>query len=425
MELSGVGLHTGKEVQMTIRPAEPDTGLDFVRIDLPESPRVPVSVYHVANQPRQTALSVDAVEVNTVEHLLAALSGLEIDNVRVEMNGPEVPGCDGSSKVFVDAILEAGLVEQKSPRRSFTLAESICLSDDNGGTLVAMPPSNGRSGLEIEYTLDYGSPLLPVQHHSFKPSTDSFIDEIAPARTFCLESESKAILKAGLGKGATYSNTLVVGEEGVIENELRFQNEFVRHKILDLIGDLYLLRVDLNARVVASRTGHRLNARLAKQIHKLMQEQENRGLIQRDTGLDIREIMRILPHRYPFLLIDRVIEIEGYRRAVGIKNVSINEPFFQGHWPDQPIMPGVLQIEAMAQLAGVLLLRKLENTGKLAVLLSIDRVKLRKAVVPGDQLRLEAEALKVKARAGKVKTKVIVNGDVVTEAIMKFMLADA
>jgi UDP-3-O-[3-hydroxymyristoyl] N-acetylglucosamine deacetylase/3-hydroxyacyl-[acyl-carrier-protein] dehydratase len=288
-----------------------------------------------------------------------------------------------------------------------------------------MPPLNGKPGLSIEYTLDYGSPLLPVQHRTIDLDADSFSEQIAPARTFCLEAEAQEILGAGLGKGANTTNTLVVGDNGVIENELRFEDEFVRHKILDLIGDLYLLRTDLSARIVATRTGHRLNALLARRIGERMSELENRGIIKKDTGLDIREIMRILPHRYPFLFIDRVIEIEGYRRAVGIKNVSINEPFFQGHWPDQPIMPGVLQIEAMAQLAGVLLLRKLENTGKIAVLLSIEKVKLRRSVVPGDQLRVEAEALKVKSQAGKVKARVLVNGQLVSEAIMKFMLADA
>lgn len=411
---------------MVLQPAEPDSGIDFVRVDLPENPRIPASVEHVSNQPRQTTLVLEKAEVNTVEHLLAALSGLGIDNLLVEIDGPEIPGCDGSSKKFVDELMAAGVVEHKTPRRSFTLDESVCVSE-GGGTIVALPPTGEPDGLEIEYTLDYGSPLLPVQHHAFHANSDSepFVNEIAPARTFCLESEADSILKAGLGKGANYANTLVVGDTGVIENELRFQNEFVRHKILDLIGDLSLLRADLNARIVATKTGHRLNALLTKKISRLMMERENRGLIKRDTGLDIREIMRILPHRYPFLLIDRVIEIEGYRKAVGIKNVSFNEPFFQGHWPDQPIMPGVLQIEAMAQLAGVLLLRKLENTGKLAVLLSIDKVKLRKSVVPGDQLRLEAEALKVKAQAGKVKTRVLVNGQLVSEATMKFMLADA
>jgi len=228
----------------------------------------------------------------------------------------------------------------------------------------------------------------------------------------------------GLGKGATPENTVVLGDAAAM-NGLRFKDEPARHKLLDLVGDLFLLGVDLKAQIVATKTGHRANATLVQKLRKLMRERENRGLLPRDTGIDIREIMRILPHRFPFLLVDRVIEVEGIKRAVGIKNVTINEPFFQGHYPGQPIMPGVLQIEAMAQMAGVLLLRKLENTGRVAVLLSIDKVKLRRPVMPGDQLRLEAEALKVKTRLGYVHTRALVNDELTAEAFMKFMLMDA
>jgi len=229
-----------------------------------------------------------------------------------------------------------------------------------------------------------------------------------------------------LGLGADYQNTLVLEEDGTPrETELRFRNEPARHKILDLLGDLSLLGVDLTTHVIAHRSGHALNGKLVRRIKELIEKAEVAGELDYETGIDIREIMKLLPHRYPFLLIDRVVELDGFRRAVAIKNVTINEPFFQGHWPEQPIMPGVLQLEAMAQLAGVLLLRKLENTGKLAVLWSIDRVKLRGAVVPGDQLRIEVETVRMRASLGQVNARAKVGGKLVAEAQLKFTLIDA
>lgn len=423
VEFEGAGLHTGESAKVVLKPADPDYGVEFVRVDLPESPHISVTADNASHMARRTAVEKDGAEVQTIEHLMATLHGLGIDNLSIEISGREVPGLDGSSKPIVDLIRAAGIVDQKSPKKSFTIDEPISVVE-NGSSLVALPAPDGER-LTIEYTLDYPGSRVGSQYRRLAVDEATFEREIAPARTFCLESEVEALRSSGLGKGANHSNTLVFGEAGVVGNELRFADEPVRHKILDLVGDLYLCRAELRAHIVATKTGHHLNVKLAQKIASAMRSRENRGLIQRDTGLDIKEIMRILPHRYPFLLIDRVIEIEGYRRAVGIKNVSINEPFFQGHWPDQPVMPGVLQIEAMAQLAGVLLLRKLENTGKLAVLLSIDHVKLRKAVVPGDQLRLEAESVRVKARTAKVHARAMVNDKLVAEAVMKFMLADA
>jgi UDP-3-O-[3-hydroxymyristoyl] N-acetylglucosamine deacetylase/3-hydroxyacyl-[acyl-carrier-protein] dehydratase len=250
---------------------------------------------------------------------------------------------------------------------------------------------------------------------------ESFARELAPARTFCLASEVEALQEAGFGKGANRENTLVLGDPA---SALRMPGEPVRHKMLDLLGDLYLLGADLQAHVIATRSGHTTNAELVRRLSDRMQAEETGGLIRRESGLDVREIMRMLPHRYPFLLIDRVLEIEGYQRAVALKNVSINEPFFEGHFPDQPLFPGVLQLEAMAQLAGVLLLRKLENTGKLAVLWSIDKVKLRGSVVPGDQLRIEVETVRMKGQTGQVRGTGSVGGRVVCEALLMFTLAN-
>jgi UDP-3-O-[3-hydroxymyristoyl] N-acetylglucosamine deacetylase/3-hydroxyacyl-[acyl-carrier-protein] dehydratase len=421
--VSGKGLHTNEEATLVLKPAEPGTGVVFVRTDLPDHPRIPAVLARIDNRDRRTTLRSGDGEVQTVEHLLASLFGLGLDNVEVEISGGEVPGLDGSALGFVEAVREAGAVEQDAERETFTLDREIAVDLPQDDVTIVALPANG--GLTIQYTLDYGVPEIPLQHLSLTLTPENFAKEIAPARTFCLKSEAQALLDAGLGQGATYENTLVVGEDGEpIDNQLRLPDEYVRHKVLDLIGDLSLLGLDLNAKVIAVRSGHTANVELARAMRDRydgIQREKDRARHQ----LDIREIMRILPHRFPFLLIDRVVELDGFRRAVGVKNVSINEPFFQGHWPAQPVMPGVLIVEAMAQLSGVLLLRKLEHTGKLAVLLSIDRVKLRRAVVPGDQLLIESVAENVKARTGRVLCRATVEGKLAAEARIKFMLVDA
>jgi len=425
--LTGTGLHTGEEVTLVLKPADPDSGVTFVRTDLPESPRIPVDIRNVHAGERRTILKVGLkagdAEIQTTEHLLACLFALGVDNLEAEVSGPELPGMDGSALPFLTAIREAGVEEQDEDRVSYRPAREVVV--DFAGEDVTLVATPAGSGLTIGYTLDYGTPELPVSRVSMKITPETFATEIAPARTFCLEREAEALREAGFGKGANTTNTLVVGADGSpIDNELRFPDEYARHKMLDLIGDLFLLNADLESRVTAVRSGHGANVELVRRLRQeiVKEEKARKGIEQQ---LDIREVMRILPHRFPFLLIDRVIELEGYHRAVGIKNVSINEPFFQGHWPDQPVMPGVLIVEAMAQLSGVLLLRKLEHTGKLAVLLSIDRVKLRRAVVPGDQLRIEAIAENVKTRTGRVLCTATVDGKLASQARIKFMLVDA
>jgi UDP-3-O-[3-hydroxymyristoyl] N-acetylglucosamine deacetylase / 3-hydroxyacyl-[acyl-carrier-protein] dehydratase len=421
--LSGAGLHTNQEVRVELKPAEAGSGVVFVRTDLPDHPAIPLGLAQVKNEGRRTALSADGAEIHTIEHLLACLHVLGIDNLRVEVSGAELPGLDGSALPWWTVLREAGIEEQAETRELLSLDSQIVLDlPKEEVSLVALPRAEG---LEIVYTLDYRTPEIPIQRLSLTVTPETFEKEIAPARTFCLESEAAGLRDAGLGKGANTTNTLVVGSDGKpLENSLRFPDEFVRHKVLDLIGDLYVLGIGVNARVLAVRSGHGANIQLAHLL-QAHHEAKRKALRTRDQILDIREVMRILPHRYPFLLIDRVVELEGFHRAVGIKNVSINEPFFQGHWPDQPVMPGVLIVEAMAQLSGVLLLRKLEHTGKLAVLLSIDRVKLRRAVVPGDQLRIESIAENVKPRTGRVLCRARVDGKLAAEARIKFMLVDA
>jgi UDP-3-O-[3-hydroxymyristoyl] N-acetylglucosamine deacetylase/3-hydroxyacyl-[acyl-carrier-protein] dehydratase len=379
---------------------------------------------------RRTCIQDGRAEVYTCEHLLAALYALGIDNAMVEIDGEEVPGLDGAASEFFRGLRDSGVVEMRATRQIYAVKQPIYVREGSA-SLVALP---GSGRLTIEYHLDYpaqkknesnGSLPGAKQIVGFEMTADNFEREIAPARTFVFSHEVEALRAAGLGKGATPQNTLVVGPNGPEANALRWDDELARHKILDLIGDLANSGVDLDAHIIATRSGHGLNMALVQRILEEREREQEEGEAPSDSGLDIRQILNLLPHRYPFLMIDRVIELDGFQRAVAIKNVTINEPFFQGHWPEQPIMPGVLQLEAMAQLAGVLLLRKLENTGKLAVLWSIDKVKLRGAVVPGDQLRIEVETIRAKPQVGHVRARCKVAGRLVAEAELKFTLVDA
>ncbi|MBL8754501.1 MAG: UDP-3-O-[3-hydroxymyristoyl] N-acetylglucosamine deacetylase [Planctomycetes bacterium] len=426
VEYRGVGLHSGKEIRITVRPAEAGTGVSFVRTDIEEHPVVRAHGPNMKARQRRTCIQDGKAEVYTCEHLLAALYSLGVDNALVEIDGEEVPGLDGASLEFVKALQAAGTVETKAPRAHYSVKHPIYVRE-GAASIVALP---GSGKLTIEYHLDYAAKngQAPAQKQlvAFELTPDNFEREIAPARTFVMEHEVEALRAAGLGKGANPQNTLVMGPNGPQANTLRWDDELARHKILDLIGDLANAGVDLDAHIIATRSGHGLNMALVQRIlEEREREQELGEAPPADTGLDIRQILKLLPHRYPFLLIDRVIELDGFQRAVAIKNVTINEPFFQGHWPEQPIMPGVLQLEAMAQLAGVLLLRKLENTGKLAVLWSIDKVKLRGAVQPGDQLRIEVETIRAKPQVGHVRARCKVGGKLVAEAELKFTLVDA
>ena len=419
LEFSGKGLHSGEVVRARVVPAPQGTGIEFVRTDVPDAAPIPATISYHSAMERRTRLERGGVEVETVEHFLAACCGLGVDNLTVEMSGVEMPGLDGSAAELVELLKQAGIVEQRAEARSFLLDEPVFVRSGHA-TLVALPAES--EGLTLQYIASFSEPGVESGSLTLDVSPESFEAELASARTFCLASEVERLQEAGLGKGATRENTLVLGDPKTV---MRMPDEPVRHKMLDLLGDISLLGADLQAHVIATCSGHATNAELVRRLVDLMQQKETGGLIERESGLDVREVMRMLPHRYPFLMIDRVIEIEGYRRAVGIKNVSINEPFFQGHFPQAPLMPGVLQLEAMAQLAGVLLLRKLENTGKLAVLWAIDKVKMRAPVVPGDQLRIEVETLRMKGQFGRVKGTCSVAGKLVSEAVLTFTMTDA
>jgi UDP-3-O-[3-hydroxymyristoyl] N-acetylglucosamine deacetylase/3-hydroxyacyl-[acyl-carrier-protein] dehydratase len=410
--------------EVRIRPAEADSGIVFVRCDLSPEVRIPADADHAVPRARRTALKSGEASIDTVEHCLSALAGLGVDNALVEVHGPELPCGDGSAMLFVDAILEAGLAEQSAPRRVFRIREPIVIEE--GPTMIAALPSEAP-GLRVCYELDYGdhSDRIRRQTMSFDPGLADYRREIAPARTYSLKEEAESLQAAGLGTHLSPKDVLVIGPQGPIDNAFRFPDEPARHKVLDALGDLSLVGRPLQGRILAVRSGHALNRRLALRIREQMRAVE-RGRAAADPALmDARAILRVMPHRYPMLLVDRVVEVDGDRRAVGIKNVTINEPFFEGHYPGTPIMPGVLLVEAMAQMGGLLLSRKLEHTGKIAVLLSLDRVKLRKPVTPGDQVVIEVEALRGTARSGSVEARAMVGDKLAAEARIRFMMIDA
>jgi UDP-3-O-[3-hydroxymyristoyl] N-acetylglucosamine deacetylase/3-hydroxyacyl-[acyl-carrier-protein] dehydratase len=381
---------------------------------------------HVSKRARRTSLRNGAAAIETVEHCLSACAGLGIDNLQIELNAGEVAGLDGSSLPFVEKLRAAGIREQDAARDPFVIADVVRVVEGDS-ELVALPALKPEAELlEITYDLDYG-PENPIgtQGYRVNITPESFEANIAPARTFLLEAEAAELRALGFGSHLTHEDILVFGKEGLVDNRLRFPDECVRHKILDLLGDLALLGRSIVGRIHARKSGHSLNHALVRALLEQDKIRQREAMLSGRPALDIHRIQRILPHRYPLLMIDRIIEIEGAKRVVGLKNVTINEAFFQGHYPGDPIMPGVLIIEALAQIGGVLLSQELKHKGKVAVLLSLDKVKFRRAVRPGDQLILEARTIRVRSSTGHVKGLARVTGELVAEAEIKFILTDA
>jgi len=422
VELDGQGLFTSEPVKVRFKPAPPNTGVVFVRSDQGHPVRIAARPENLTRRMRRTSLRNGTVAIETVEHCLAAISGLGIDNIEVELTGPELPGMDGSCLPFVESLSQASKVTQEAPKPVYQITDAITVRE--GDAMLAALPGEADE-LSILYDLDYSQHgIIDRQVYAINFTPETFTREIAPARTFVMEQEAIKLREGGYGRHLTYKDILVLGPQGVIENELRFPDEPVRHKILDLIGDLALLGRQIRGRIVGYKSGHSLNQALVRKLAARIRLMELDRKIAAKPMMDIRQIQRIMPHRYPFLMVDKVVELDGDRRAVGIKNVTINEPYFQGHYPQQPIMPGVLIVEAMAQLSGLLLCQKLEHTGRLPVLLSIDKVKLRRPVMPGDQLILEATTVRVKQRTGHVRCAARVGDALAAEATIKFMLVD-
>jgi UDP-3-O-[3-hydroxymyristoyl] N-acetylglucosamine deacetylase/3-hydroxyacyl-[acyl-carrier-protein] dehydratase len=417
----GVGLHTGVSCHVEFRPAAPGTGIRFVRLDLPGRPEIPVAPRYAradTDQMRRTILKNGDAEVHTVEHILAAAAGLGIDNLVIALNAQEPPEpADGSAGPYVRLFQDAGIVEQPAPRRYFRVTEAVRY-EENGVILVGLP----HDGLRVTFTIEYANAWRGTQHATYDIDPDVFIREIAPARTFVLERDVEKLRARGMILGGTLQNAVVVQPTGIMNQEpLRFEDEFVRHKILDFLGDLYLLGRPARGHFLSIKSGHATNVRF---VQRLAAAEEPGNLLRMATSngdsgpiqLDIVAIQKIMPHRYPFLLIDRILSLEG-DRVVGIKNVTINEPFFAGHFPGHPIMPAVLIIEAMAQCGGVLLLNTVERPkDKLVYFMGINNAKFRKPVRPGDQLRFELTLLRLKSRICKMEGKAYVDGDLVAEA---------
>ena len=432
---SGIGLHTGSTATVTFKPASANAGIKFIRIDQKVDNVFQADVANLIDVKRGTNIGKGDVKVHTVEHILSALYGLGIDNAIIEINANEPPVGDGSALPFIQTLQKTGLVEQDAPRNYYVLPEPVYYVDDKT-SIIAVPADE----FKVSLTINYNHPFLKSQYATFTVNPETYVKELAPSRTFCFDYEIETLKKQGLAKGGNLNNAVVIGEKG-IHTDLRFPDEFVRHKILDLIGDFCLLGQPLKAHIIAVRCGHPSNVNFVKKLKELLARTITpkaapaaaKAVAAADRFadldlskplMDINEVQKVLPHRPPFLMVDKILKIEEDKKAIGLKNVTINEDFFRGHFPGHPVMPGVLLIEAMAQVAGVLLLKKSENAGKLAYFMTIDKVKFRQTVVPGDTIIFEAELLKVKSKTGIVSGKAYVSGKLTAEAEFMFTLVD-
>lgn len=422
--LEGSSLHTGQKVTLTIKPAPADSGFQFRRIDLDDQPFIDADVSKVQTVERATTLAEGSVKVHTVEHVISALTGMGVDNALIEMDANEPPIGDGSAAPFVELIKQAGIVTQDVPAKVWEIREPLFYDSGNGSFITIVPDKEFR----VSCT-NVGPDGRFTQYFSSVVNPENYEKEIAPARTFVYYEDVKPLLDKGLIKGGSLENAVVIrGEEIMSKEPLRFDNEFARHKALDVIGDLMLSGKRITGHVICVKPGHGPNTKMAailKSNYLRMRSMVPPLAIPKgEAVLDINDILKILPHRYPFLLVDRIIDFVGDNKCTGVKNVTINEPFFPGHFPGHPIMPGVLQVEAMAQVASCLMLRKPENQGKIGYFMSADKVKWRHPVLPGDTLFIEAEIVKTRRNIGFASCRCVVNGQVVSSGELKFALID-
>ncbi len=430
---SGIGLHSGNGVNMTLLPAPANSGVRFRRVDLEGKPEIEARVENVGETTRSTTLARGNVKIHTVEHVLAALAGYGIDNAVVELDANEPPIADGSSREFCKIIQDAGIAPLAEKREPYSPAEPIELQ--MGETMMTLFPDEAfkitctSADKQGRFTQFFSTEITPK----------TWEKELSHARTFCFYEEIEFLIKNGLIKGGSLENAVVIRDDAVLTTEpLRYPEEFVRHKMLDILGDLSLLGRPIRGHLIAVKPSHAANCELVRRIVAQMQKPLRAAqtfappppkitapalLVAEGGAMDVEQIMKLLPHRPPFLMVDRVLKIEG-SKIVGVKNVTMNEAYFQGHFPGHPIMPGVLQLEAMAQVAGVLLLRQAELVSQMAYFMSAEDVKWRKPVVPGDTLIIEVELTKIRGKIGKAKGVCKVGGEIVSEAGVTFMLRD-
>jgi UDP-3-O-[3-hydroxymyristoyl] N-acetylglucosamine deacetylase/3-hydroxyacyl-[acyl-carrier-protein] dehydratase len=423
--LQGTSLHTGEKVSLTLKPAPEGHGIKFRRIDLPDMPFIAADVDKVQTVERATTLAEGSVKVHTVEHVISALAGMGVDNAIIEMDANEPPIGDGSSRPFVELINKAGIVPQTAVRRIWEVREPLHMETGDGTLITIVPCKTFRVsvtnvGPEGRFTQYFSAEITPAVYEK----------EICAARTFVYYEDVKPLLDKGLIKGGSLESAIVIrGNEVMSKEALRFTNEFARHKALDLVGDLMLAGIRILGHVIAVKPGHGPNTKMAATVKAEYARMRSMvpapiAIPSGEGVLDIHEVLKILPHRYPFLMVDRIIGFHGDNKCSGVKNVTINEPYFPGHFPGHPIMPGVLQLEAMAQVSSVLMLRKPENMGKIGYFMSADGVKWRRPVLPGDTLVIESEIVKMRGSIGQTRNRCLVNGEVVSEAELKFALLD-
>ena len=422
--ISGSSLHTGEQVTLTVHPAPPGHGRKFKRKDLADEPTIDAKIDNVKTVERSTTIAEGNIKVHTVEHVLSALAGMGVDNALIEMDANEPPIGDGSAQPYVELIKKAEIVEQDAHRSEYEISEPIHIETKSGSLMTIVPDAAFRVsctqvGPEGRFTQFFSTEITPAIYEK----------EIAPARTFVFYEDVKPLMDKGLIKGGSLENAIIVRGDSVLSKEaLRFREEFARHKILDIIGDLALLGRALKGHVIAVKPGHGPNTDLARALGK--QLARTMALVpptitpKGGDVLEVGDVMKVLPHRYPFLMVDRVVNIEGAEKCTAVKSVTINEPYFQGHFPGHPIMPGVLQLEAMAQVGSILLFKHINVAGKIGYFMSADSVKFRKPVVPGDTLFIEVDILQKKRSIVKAKGRCLVNGEVVSEAEMMFGVVD-
>jgi len=444
ISIDGVGLHTGLKSKITFKPAKEDSGINFVRTDVDNCPLICANIDNVIDIARGTIIAKEQHKIHTVEHVLSALSGLEIDNILIEISSKEPPIMDGSSRPFIELLQKVGIKKQSMLRKELIIDKTVSYNDKKNGIEIHLLPSDS---FKITFISDYNVDSIGTQHFTFDFTKEKYINDISSARTFCLFSEIMPLMEAGLIKGGSTDNALVfidkkinnsevekicnifkiesnisIGDEGILNNiKLRFPDEPVRHKILDLIGDLALLGMPIRGHVIATKSGHASNVQFVKKIKSCFL---NETYVDNIT-FNIHDILKIMPHRYPFLLIDKIIGLNPGKIVKAVKNITISEPFYDGHFPDDPIMPGVLILEAMAQAGGFLLLNSIEEPNKkLVYFTAVDNARFKKAVIPGDQLILEVKLIKFKLGTCKISGKAFVDNKLVAKSDLMATVVD-